>query len=439
MITLRKYPYPYKAAFTICSDIDACTWEDFLDIHAFLNTENETPFGEGVSLEIGDSFWFYSDPDTPEHSFSYYNPDCMTPSKYAGAIRHLIRLGWLDVLHSYGNFSEALPFQREYAEQALEECQKENLEISVWVNHGDRRVNTQDFGQYYGKGDDPGNPETYHTDLLTELGVTFFWESEKHVSPVVGQERPVSLKEAWWNEETLSDSIERLKNVVKIANGYQNKLREKLSLPRVAMWEQDPRKNDLYVPFMLRDGQELLRFNRFGHGRYDWSDDIPRLINNPMLRKLITSEGTSILYLHIGDRRDRSQPALTPASVNSLRLLAEKVHKTKDIFVTTTSRLLRYMAVQQYIEFDIVQIGSKMVIELSGIALPQFKDYFKDPSTFQGLTFYTEDPDNTEIRWKNQVLATETNPPDSTGRQSISIPWEPLRDFPIEELRKIKN
>ena len=437
MVSLRKYPYPFQAAFTICSDIDACTWQDFLEIHAFLNTDEHTSFGPGISLEIGDSFWFYSDPDTPEHAFAYYNSDCMTQSKYAGAIRHLIRLGWLDVLHSYGNFSVALPFEREYAEQVLEECQSENLTIQTWVNHGDRRVNTQDFGEFYGAGDDPANPETYHTDLLAELGVKFFWESEKHVSPVAGQDRQVSMKEAWWNQDTLRNTTERLKNVAKIVNGYSNKFRKQLSLSEIAMWEQDPRQNDLFRPFTLRDGQELLRFNRFGHGRYDWADDIPRLINTPVLNRLVDSGGASVLYLHIGDRRNRNEPALSNAGVNALRLLADRVHKTEEIFVTTTSRLLRYVAVRDYLEYSVREVDGKTVITLEGISHPLFANDFQDPDTFAGLTLYTDNPETTEIRWNNQVLETETNPVDYGGQPSISIPWESLRPFPIRELRKI--
>ena len=39
-IGLRKFPYPYKAALSICSDIDGTsTVEEFLEIQEFLNTK----------------------------------------------------------------------------------------------------------------------------------------------------------------------------------------------------------------------------------------------------------------------------------------------------------------------------------------------------------------------------------------------------------------
>ena len=57
---LRKYPYPFRSALTICNDIDLTTPEEFLEIHRFLNTKQVTPMGVGVGLEIGDSFWMYT-------------------------------------------------------------------------------------------------------------------------------------------------------------------------------------------------------------------------------------------------------------------------------------------------------------------------------------------------------------------------------------------
>ena len=59
-VTLRRFPYPYRAALAICSDIDETkTAEELLEIHRFLNTTQPTSMGEGVGLEIGNSVYFY--------------------------------------------------------------------------------------------------------------------------------------------------------------------------------------------------------------------------------------------------------------------------------------------------------------------------------------------------------------------------------------------
>src|SRR4030042_3229005 len=59
-VALRKFPYPFRAAIAICSDIDNTeTLEEFLEIQRFLNTGEATSMGEGLGLEIGNSFFFY--------------------------------------------------------------------------------------------------------------------------------------------------------------------------------------------------------------------------------------------------------------------------------------------------------------------------------------------------------------------------------------------
>ena len=43
-----------------------------------------------------------------------------------------------------------------------------------------------------------------------------------------------------------------------------------------------------------------------------------------------------------------------------------------------------------------------------------------------GLTFYINIPKPHKIIFRNKLLETILNPPDRTGRQSISIPWHKL-------------
>ena len=60
-LQIRKFPYPYKAALAICSDIDETeSIEEFLEMQEFLNTKRRTRYGTGLGLEIGNSFWFYN-------------------------------------------------------------------------------------------------------------------------------------------------------------------------------------------------------------------------------------------------------------------------------------------------------------------------------------------------------------------------------------------
>ena len=68
-IWIRKFPYPFKAALAICSDIDETqTIEEFLEIQRFLCSEDSTRLGEGLGLEIGNSFYFYDE----KRRFSFF-------------------------------------------------------------------------------------------------------------------------------------------------------------------------------------------------------------------------------------------------------------------------------------------------------------------------------------------------------------------------------
>ena len=105
-IRLRKHPYPFVGSLAICSDLDRCSFPDFVTLHRFLNTREETPLGQGLGLEVGDSFWMFSAGSRTDDSFSYFEGLTSAPSRHAEFIRNGIEAGYLDCLHTYGHFSQ---------------------------------------------------------------------------------------------------------------------------------------------------------------------------------------------------------------------------------------------------------------------------------------------------------------------------------------------
>ena len=92
-VSLRKLPYPYRAALSICSDIDGTdTAEKFIEIQRFLNTKAVTKMGKGVGLEIGNSFFMYE----RGNRFSFNSGRL----KDRRVISKFIHSGILDCLHS---------------------------------------------------------------------------------------------------------------------------------------------------------------------------------------------------------------------------------------------------------------------------------------------------------------------------------------------------
>ena len=60
-LKIRKFPYPYKCALSISSDIDnASSLKFFVQFMDFLNSEKQTIYGPGLELEVGNSFWFFN-------------------------------------------------------------------------------------------------------------------------------------------------------------------------------------------------------------------------------------------------------------------------------------------------------------------------------------------------------------------------------------------
>jgi hypothetical protein len=95
---VRRFPYPYKAMVAICSDLDGTPDRDhYLNIVRFLNTEDETPAGKGVGLEVGNTIYF----DMPDNQFAYWNTDDLGRE----IVRKLIHSGHIDCFHSFGDLA----------------------------------------------------------------------------------------------------------------------------------------------------------------------------------------------------------------------------------------------------------------------------------------------------------------------------------------------
>jgi len=180
-VALRKFPYPYRAAIAICSDIDNTeSLEKFLEIQKFLDTREMTSMGEGVGLEIGNSFFFYEPPDG---AISYF----LSGPPVRETIISFIKSDQIDVMHSYGKKSD---FTREDAIRSLVELKKNNCNIDVWVDHDKSKSN---FGDdvTFGLGDHPDS-KAYHADLTLNYGIKFVWLGR--VTMIVGQSDAITLE-----------------------------------------------------------------------------------------------------------------------------------------------------------------------------------------------------------------------------------------------------
>ncbi|WP_172408168.1 hypothetical protein [Desulfosporosinus sp. FKA] len=157
---LRKFPYPFDAMIAISSDIDMTTLGEFEEYHRFLNTKEQTPNGQGLGLDVGDSSWLYIADDTSQkvdkeghcidYSMSYFQGIDPNKLKDAKKIVHYFKVGWIDSLHTFGDFSRndyIIKFTRSLAVASWNAMNQSGFKPEVWINHGSE-TNALNFGLY---------------------------------------------------------------------------------------------------------------------------------------------------------------------------------------------------------------------------------------------------------------------------------------------------
>jgi len=386
---VRKFPFPYRAMLAISSDLDECTPTAFLNYHRFLNTTATTPFGPGLGLDVADSFWLYNGTDYSQDPVtSYCRGLDPTQRQDADFIERYWQCGWIDSLHTFGNFSRRTPgdfvFTRALAEQGWAVLDQAQIYPKIWVDHG-TETNVQNCGSYslftssrYQRGDDPRSP-FYHIDLTLAAGVKFFWHS-RH-STAFGQAFPLS-------------------------------------------------------PIKFRDGRKAWTFDRYtgepaGSG-HNWTW-VPSKLSSQLtadhLQSLVDNQHYSLVAQHLGqnssDYENRTSGLYTEENLSALRRLADYQYRG-EILVARTSRLLTYAVSQKYVRYATASHLGHTYINIQAIDDPVFGSYVPPLDELRGLTFYCPDPAATTLLVSMTALAPSEitlNPPDESGRPSLSVRW----------------
>ena len=405
-VVLRKFPYPYKAALTICSDIDGTTTkEEFLEIQKYLNTKEETSMGEGVGLEIGNSFVMYA-PSTC--AFSYFSGNL----ENAQIIRKYINSGYMDFMHSYG---EKVDFTRKDAIEAIKELNDNQCKVDVWVDHAKTPDNLGD-DVTFGLGDHPES-SAYHSDLTLAYGIKFLWLGR--ITTVIGQSAPITLKtfSSIYDSRRPVDSLRNMmkefaKNVLAVLGNRKYAMHKSYDLIRVAK---------------LDDGQkayEFLRFDNYWKGIATGatSKRLAYVISRRTLERLKEVGGYMVVYTHLGKNSDCSQ-VIAEETQNALRDLASEQERG-NIYVTTTSRLLNYYLNYKYLKWSQETKGDETVITISSVEDPVFGSFIPTIEDLQGITFYVPHNDKARVYMNNkEIRDIQRNPPDYEERESVTI-WK---------------
>jgi len=391
----------------ICSDLDETPDRRvYREIARFLNTNETTTIGPGVGLEIGNSIYF----DMAPNQFAYWNTDDVGREM----IRALIRSGHIDCLHSYGDFAG----RRMHAARALEELTRHDCRLEVWIDHAAVPTN---FGAdiMRGVGDLPG-AAAYHADLTCDFGVKYVWRGR--VTSMIGQNAPPSLRTSFSARHPAASARTFGKEAVKHVLG-------RFGNPKYAPHGD----NRVLFPARLRDGRPVYEFMRsnpccMGVGLGATGREIGQVLTQKMLDRLVERAGACVFYTHLGKIHDPKRP-FDQAAVNAFRRLAQTQHDGSAL-VSTTRRLLRYLTLRDNLEHSAIRDGNLLMIDARPredalIGADELK-----PEDFGGMTFYVPDGVHCRLNLLGRLVQGLThNPPDETGRSSVTVPWPEL-SFP---------
>lgn len=400
-VVLRDFPWPYRGMLAICSDIDDETPKHFAALHRFLNTREQTALGQGLGLDVSDSFWFYAPaPDGTDRKHSqmsfFAGLDWRQRSPFAEKIVDYIRGGWIDTLHSYGNFS-GIPdghpnrFTRTHAEHAVAALQDEGLAIDVWSNHGDSN-NIQNVERDDDMpGDIPRHPAR-HSDLMTGVGIRFIWSTEM--------------------------SAEFRRDKAPMLAGLRD---------GQPIWKFS--RQDL----VYRDDAEELKA-RFGAITRDTARGPMAVVWHPALlhiqlsaenlADLAATGGYAIIGQHLGYRGPFAAPGqvLPPLAIEALHRL-KAAQDEGSILVAGTARLLQYAVAHDGLRYETMTDGhGGTVIDIIGVDDPVGRPAL-DVHHLRGLTFEVSNGTG-ELRLRGQPIPwreiTERQLP---GKHVVGIRW----------------
>jgi hypothetical protein len=183
--------------------------------------------------------------------------------------------------------------------------------------------------------------------------------------------------------------------------------------------------NALLRSVRLRSGhpvREFLRSNPFWAGvdRGETAEGLGQVLTASMLRRLEARGGFCALYTHLGKVKRREEP-FPPHTRAALAGLAA-ASRAGRVLVTTTRKLLDYATVVRHVTVA-AEGAERVVIDVA-------TDGAGDVGSLEGLSLYVSDPERTRLRVNGREWSDlQRNPPDHTGRPSVSIRWRPL-EFP---------
>ena len=415
-VQLRKFPFPYRAALSLANDIDLSSWESYTEIFRFLCSNDNTSIGKGVNLPLSSSFFLFPHPNG--NAFSYFQSVGCNPGRYTEQMDYLIKAGYLDTIHGFGEFSIRNPFKREYISKAYNILKQKGLRIKIWSSHGGKE-NTQQLdstGKIFHAQGGNLNSTSYHLDLSSDFGIRFIWEwHDGGMTNIIGQEQTnlnefgnrIYLGRAEVNEK-IYEHFESNSDTLDFIN----------------------KSNSLLIPVEFADNTRLYNFCRFNGGLFrPTASNFHFQISATNINELIQTGGYMVLYQHLGARKGpkgqsiiNTPPYFDNKSIEAIQYVSD-LYKDGILWVAFLIDLLVYNYTWNHLRWHSLKEGAKIKIYIDEME-DEFLNVKMKPTLeeLSGITFYTPDPKNTEIYVNNEMAQNLVlNPSDYASFESISF------------------
>jgi hypothetical protein len=449
-IAPRAYPYPFLSALALSNDCDSQSVECMMDWHSFVNGRLSTPYGDGLGLEVGDSFWIYGNGVEP--AIFKGNPfDHTLSDGYAlQNILTLGKLGWMDTLHSFGNWTKRFVptdmagdpsiFARDQILRGLDRLNELDLKPYVYTNHSGSPSNVGGPWKSNQHLDDPAH-NIYAFDALKEFGFRFFWIDACTDIEKFGNDLNFT------SDQELARSIEQFQ----WAPWLRRRDDENRPIPITLPEGQDQRRqfltnlfNHSLFPVPAQDGSLLNVFKRYRDIEQPVGSIFSSQVTAAKLNELEQRGGSVIIYQHFGvfgprgrapaisrPHRKRSPvPALDIHSVATWRLIADRASQQR-LFVTTLGRLLDWIWRRDALRYEVEQMPDKTIIRLRHFACEVEGIKSIEASDLNGLAFSvpSANPD-IEVYWSGSstplTMKRKRESPSNGEFDVVYLEWQKL-------------
>jgi len=329
MIELLRYPYPYKAWFTIANDPDNTLIKDWHELNEVIWNKYKLPLSNSLFVD----------------SYNKHLPKQVNLNDHPE-----ITSQYHDMIHTWGDYmhSGKVGFCREYALRAKETLEYHKVKPLVWIDH------SKFIGNLIHNNKNGGIPEfkdssghvypnlLYSLDLISELGIKYLWDGD--ITKIIGQDK-VLKPSAFFKEITPSRLRANVKTLLNIFV-KSSKLKSVLGL--------NVPTNSAYFKKEFPDGQKFYCFRRYGTWKNADIYGLGKILAKEKIAKLIKDGGTMVAYTHLGKRPIDKMDELehVPKHTHEALMFIKDKYDEQNLMISPISGLLDYLVLRDNIQIS---------------------------------------------------------------------------------------